>query len=819
MIKKSFSLVLVLVMMLSLVSGVTACNPAQQETTGEFQHIDYETVNKDEYNKNLYYINELKFQIADPSVIYITEGEEEGYFYAYGTSDLIQCHGIQTWRSKDLTNWEYMGVAFEPDFSETWAHNNYWAPEVLYDEEDQLYYMFYSAMDYRVNNRLCISVAYSENPYGPFECPDGMENANGKLLTVSEPVYDFSSILPNREGLENQILDNHAFVDPVTGDKYMYFSAYQDWGVPNKRSYQEIYGVKMKDWFTPDYGTLKQLTSIYNTTVDDFRQEMDSGNTHFGDIDEGGNGYATVNEGPFLYYKDGTYFLTFSVYAYTSELYQVRQAISDSPLGDFTKIQPDEGGTVLATSTEWGNIASSGHHCFIKCGDELMIAYHTFLDRRTIEGGRALAVDRVTFVEDENGQVLMHSNGPTYSYQPLPAEISGYENVALDATITASNTAADSDVKYLNDGIIKIHDYDLAKEYKTSEATSTQIATINLKFDDWVNARSVLVYNSMEYNQSFVQLEYVKMKYLSASGEAWVQVDDVPFDYTWHSDSRATMLPGGTSIVEFDELPVNEIEIGIKLSSGVPSVSIGEIYVMGKHVDDPQPVTAFADSYSYENPQIGDYIKYADGVSVGSVGGFNTTWGYGDLSTDDGTENAYIENTAPGDQFAYFKNATGDYFYFEAELTITEDKPYRMWNGSAENYPKFGLVLRSNTGSTFFYIDSAYNGDFTNEAVGYTQRKSDNSDYDWTNTEKVIQVPGLKYTKGNYAKLAIARMGTTYYFFANDTLIAEASNLRGLNNEVVGGCLVFNMGIRVRNYNVINGQENVSAQIEKLGAN
>ena len=65
MIKKSFSLVLVLVMMLSLVSGVTACNPAQQETTGEFQHIDYETVNKDEYNKNLYYINELKFQIAD----------------------------------------------------------------------------------------------------------------------------------------------------------------------------------------------------------------------------------------------------------------------------------------------------------------------------------------------------------------------------------------------------------------------------------------------------------------------------------------------------------------------------------------------------------------------------------------------------------------------------------------------------------------------------------------------------------------------------------------------------------------------------------
>ena len=55
----------------------------------------YSSINDSEdYNKNLYYLNELKFEIADPSVIYVGTGEEKGYFYAYGTSDLVGCFGI-----------------------------------------------------------------------------------------------------------------------------------------------------------------------------------------------------------------------------------------------------------------------------------------------------------------------------------------------------------------------------------------------------------------------------------------------------------------------------------------------------------------------------------------------------------------------------------------------------------------------------------------------------------------------------------------------------------------------------------------------------
>ena len=83
------------------------------------------------YNSNLFYVNTLEFQIADPSVIYVSEGKDEGYFYAYGTSDEIGCHGIQSWRSKDLSHWECTGIAFQPDYEVAWAVNNYWAPEVI----------------------------------------------------------------------------------------------------------------------------------------------------------------------------------------------------------------------------------------------------------------------------------------------------------------------------------------------------------------------------------------------------------------------------------------------------------------------------------------------------------------------------------------------------------------------------------------------------------------------------------------------------------------------------------------------------------------
>ncbi len=814
--KKTLSLLLTALLMLSTVFAVVGCTPSSEPATGKFDYIDYAEVDSENYNKNLYYINELKFEVADPSVIYISDANssEYGYFYAYGTSDQLACHGIQAWRSKDLTNWEDMGMAFEPDFSESWAANNYWAPEVLYD--DGLYYMFYSAMRYAApyNNRHYMSVAVSDTPYGPFANPDGMTNAEGKELKVSEPVYDFCDNLPNREGIKNHTIDIHAYVDPVTGGKYIYFSAYQDWG---KRAYQEIYGCEMSDWFTPKYETTVQLTSIFCTTVCDNKQDMANGDLNFSnsDIDEGQGSYATVNEGAFVYYKDGTYYMTFSVYAYTQTEYQVRQAVSDSPLGPYTKLQPEEGGTVLSTEVAWESIASAGHHSFIECGDQLMIAYHTFLNRLDINNGRALAVDTVKFIETEDGQQVMHSNGPTYSYQPLPEEISGYKNVAPLATVTATNGASGSDKSSLTDGLVKMHWFDSIPEFIASPKGTTITLDFGSKF---VNARSIMVYNSYEYDYSFAQIDKIEMQYYTGgkADTAVVTAEDIPFDFAWNTNSSDVMYPGGTAMIEFDELPVNKIT----LTFNAPiEIAIGEIVVLGKETSSPEAVKEFK-TYSYTNPEVGAYVRHYEGETFGSAGNFHTTFGYGNLETDDGTSNAYIENTCPGDQYAYFKGINGTTFYVEAEFTITEKKPYQMISGKDEMFPKLGLVVRNGNAQTFFYIDAAYSGSFTNKAVGIAQRNMANTDYDWTGTESLKQTE-ISYTDGNYTKLAIARIENKFYFFANDRLMFENDDLRGLGagSSAIVGCLIFNMGMRIQNYDYTVDAAAVQSKIAQLGVN
>jgi len=120
--KKIFLTVFLGIILLSV--GCTT-TPTTDDTKGTFSYKEQLLSEDMDYNSSLYYLNTLEFQLADPTVVYIEEGEEAGYFYAYGTSDDIRVYGFQSWRSKDLTNWESMGIAYKPDFNDTWAVINY----------------------------------------------------------------------------------------------------------------------------------------------------------------------------------------------------------------------------------------------------------------------------------------------------------------------------------------------------------------------------------------------------------------------------------------------------------------------------------------------------------------------------------------------------------------------------------------------------------------------------------------------------------------------------------------------------------------------
>ena len=738
------------------------------------------------YNNNLFYVNNLEFAIADPDVIYITEGEEAGWFYAYGTSDDIGCHGFQCWRSKDLSHWESKGVCMTP---QSWAINNYWAPEVIYD--GGMYYMFFGAFNYYQSNRLCISVAVSDNPYGPFEEPSGVRNYHGKLIgNNNAPIYDFTQANTELQGavsafrakypgsdfgfIKNNCLDASPFIDPATGDKYLYFSYYDSYSGGGSF----IYGVKMLDWYTPDYATLSIITYVnYDTVEHGVLRNAVGPEVQLRE--------ANVNEGPHMIYAEGKYYMTFSVFGFEDENYQVKQAIADSPLGDFKKVSSEDGGKVVSTDVaNWSHLVSAGHHCFITVGNELFIAYHTFKDRNSIAGGRALAVDKVVWTTNSQGTKVMHTNGPTWSVQALPESISGYKNIAPAATVTATNTAEGSSVSLLTDGLIKYQEFDLAEEYEAKKGQSV----ITLDWGTYKTVRAIMVYNSYDYDYTFVSISKVQIDFMKADGSAGsVTINNLPYDWDWHYEPDAEFVrPGGAAIAEFYDMPVKRITLTINTPDGADALALNEIVVLGKNTA-MSGVSSFKE-YEYEPVQYGSPKIINESRTFGSVEGTKLVTEYGyDLSHDDGTENAYVEQKGVADQSCYFNDVYSTSFYVEASFTVTRDKAFAYNNYTSDPYPKFGLAVScadDRTNTIFFYVDAV---GFTNKAVGVAQRMLDNSDWDWNSTEQIVSVNDMAYTNGNFVKLAILRRGAEFYFFCNGQPVIHYSTFNVFTERQAAG--------------------------------
>ena len=788
-------------------SSLTGCGLIKSTMASE-EYENYEKVDGD-YDESLFYINDLELALPDPNVLYIDRGEEEGWFYAYGTSDDIGIRGFQCWRSKDFCNWEYKGVAYMPEFGKTWADGIYWAPEVIYDEETELYLMFYSAQ-HDENAKKYLSVVCSSQPYGPFRSLDGVYNADGKLLKTSEPVYDFfpetntvlaqTGVIP--KGGEATI-DAHPFMDPTTGKKYLYWSQAIETG-------QSIFGCEMKDWFTPDYTTVKKLTVPNLTKVED-GEEFEEDTKY------------DCNEGPFMYLHEGKYYLTYSASGYMDEKYHVRQAIADSPLGDFEKLLNEDGGQVIFADPSFGNVSSAGHHSFFKAGDELYMAYHTFTNRRDLTDGRSLAIDKVLFVENQDGELVMRANGPTYSYQPLPSVVSGYENVAVDAKISANRTLKDSDVKYLNDGRFTTHYLDdFTEAYRAKNGKST----IKLAFDEPVMAKAVMIYNAGDFNESFTEISAVEIEYLSGNGTKKAIVKNIPFDFDWHSADAAVIFPGASSIVEFSELPIKSVTVKVSSVAGC-DLSLNEIVVLGKRVENPAPVDKIT-AFTYENGESISAKPVYESTTFGTAGDYPSRYAF-DLSHDDGTKGAYVDSVfAGGETPLYFKDVVSTDFYMETEVTVLNKVPYCMEPGTpADPSPRFGLVVRdaskegdSDTRFLFWNLTCFETYD-SNQMICLTS-DINGMTIDWKSWEKgQTNVRSLKCTDGNYIKLAIARLGDTFYMIVNDEVVMVRDDIEGFNsNEDTAsgvGFMTYSTSARFRNYSVETDVSEVKTILKNMG--
>lgn len=566
-------------LLLSLLLLITLCLTGCSSGPAEIGVVDlkyYDQTGEQGYNQELFYRNDLLATGADPFCLYVTEGEYEGYFFMYNTSDEINGNGYMCWKSKDLNNWEFESICYIPDDS-SWSWTGLWAPSVIYDEELDKYLLFYSGTNFnsKYYESKHIGVAVSDSPAGPFiqyTTPEGETNLNGEVIGIGDPLFAFER-MPENTGTYNTgepyknnktgLIDAFPFIDPVTKEKYLYMVRTR-----TDHDTNVIVGVKMKDWFSPDYSTYTQLTQVNVTNVY---------GTERTEITEG-----EINEAPNVIYNKGRYYLTCSVNATTDANYTIIQAVADSPLGPFTKIQASQGGVVLGADTSWDHVACCGSHDFVYDGEDLWIIYHQNRDKDALVLERGIAADRMNWVKNEEGLLLLKAVGPTYSVQPLPSSYTGYSNLAPKAKVTATNMLEGSSASYLNDNLVRFQNIDIFEEFKGSG-----IVTITLDFEDYVTARSLLIYNSYDYYSSFYQVARIDFSFrkvvdgVDCVGTA--RVEDIYYDFETYAQLQyEIMRPGAPLIIEFDELEINKVTITIACPTGQEDFAISEIMLMGK---------------------------------------------------------------------------------------------------------------------------------------------------------------------------------------------------------------------------------------------
>lgn len=513
-----------------------------------------------EYNHELFYRNDALFRHPDPFVLQVTDKEstEYGYYYLYGTN--LVDKGYETYRSKDLKQWEpmstetghYCFVGKDTDL----LTNPFWAPEVIYDEETDKYYLFYTGLiksgsdgnfNFSSEDNMNIAIAVADEPYGPFETYDSnilidQDKANAAVKETDQGYW--------------YAIDASPFYG-ADGERYILFKRSLDVDKDNQTTqhsqWENVWGMRMEDWQTPDYSTLTRLSVVGYTTTDKTEKLDYEADTVY-------------NEGPHMYVRkneDGTatYYLTSSING--GNRYTVVQAVSDSPLGSYRKLKEEEGGILLANDNDtWDHIKGPGHHCFIQAGEELFIIYHQQEDR--LAGGtwsRTLAMDRIEFVDNGYGQEVMHVNGPTWSLQPQVEAASDYKNIASEAKVSATKG---TNVEALTDGLLSMYKKkDFVKEFESSKTT-----TITLEFEDYREITGLMIYNSKWFEKAFFVVDRIEFDFKNdeVPEGATAYIENLQFDWeSYVNSNRSDMRPGGSAVAVFDPLLVKEIRITFKL--------------------------------------------------------------------------------------------------------------------------------------------------------------------------------------------------------------------------------------------------------------
>lgn len=310
----------------------------------------------------------------DPTIVRASDG----WYYAYATQTIIdgQTINIQVARSKDLIDWQHLGDALP--VKPKWASETqkFWAPHV--SQFGDTFYMYYSA-DPNTLTGLCLAVATSKSPRGPF-------TDSGKPLKCGASFVN---------------IDPMAFDDKRTGKRLLYWgSGFQPIRV------QELAPDRLS--FMPGSEPVDLIETIK---------------------DENPDNYQRLIEGAWMMERDGYYYLFFSGDNCCGDKahYAVMVARSKSATGPFETLAQAKGkksSAILERNERW---IAPGHNSVVRdsAGDD-WIFYHAidsknrFL-KNDISGDRdvrrIMLMDKLVY---RDGWPTVEKSSPSTIAKPKP---------------------------------------------------------------------------------------------------------------------------------------------------------------------------------------------------------------------------------------------------------------------------------------------------------------------------------------------------------------------------------------------------------------
>ncbi len=399
----------------------------------------------------------------------------------------------------------------------------------------------------------------------------------------------------DEENYDCDVIDLNPVIDE-RGDLYCYYTG-NTFG--ETKGVYGIWVVKMLDFITPDWNTLRFVMKPGYTSVENDGTELVGEFIGKSDFNEGG-----VNEGTNVVHHDGKYYLTYSYFGYTDVRYSVGVAVSDSPFGPFVKqydYMPILGKGIEKNDYKGG----TGHHCFIYAGDEMFILYHCTnnpdnnYDSWNNYLGRHISIDRVFWkYVPELGYDMMFANGATSNLQPKPETFTGYENVAKFATVTGNGDIGD--VEYVNDGMFTAQPFSRIFEYGKKDGN----LRVKLTWNKPVTIKAVMIYNSGFYYTAFNKINSVKFTlaekpawYSSDKYNGYCYIKNLKIDERDCMNDDCYMRHGGAAIAEFNEITITAMEFFISGNSedkysdysedltimeNYRQVAVSDVYVFGK---------------------------------------------------------------------------------------------------------------------------------------------------------------------------------------------------------------------------------------------